>query len=68
MNTVASVRITALRDALEEEVHGLWISNDMAIKVLAAVDKATCKEMAGKADLETSQLLSIGAVPAQTAT
>jgi hypothetical protein len=31
-------RIEALRDALQDEVHGLWISNEMAIKILARID------------------------------
>jgi hypothetical protein len=33
-------RIMALRDALEDEVHGLWISSEMAIKILARIDNA----------------------------
>jgi hypothetical protein len=34
-------RILALRDALQDEVHGLWISFEMAVKVLARLDKVT---------------------------
>jgi len=51
MDTVLNIRINALRDSLEDEVHGLWISNEMAIKILAAVDVATRRAIAGEANL-----------------
>lgn len=41
MNTSEYARVQALRDALDEEVHGLWISNEMAVKILARLDVVT---------------------------
>jgi hypothetical protein len=38
-----AARIEALKKALDDEVHGLWISDDMAVKVLAAVDAAAAR-------------------------
>jgi hypothetical protein len=41
VDDLQKARIKALTYALDEEVHGLWISTDMAVKVLAAVDAVT---------------------------
>ncbi|MEX3894782.1 hypothetical protein [Paraburkholderia sp. BR10954] len=44
MNLENDPRILVLRDALEDEVHGLWISFEMAVKVLivAALAMSAC--------------------------
>lgn len=34
MESMQDPRVAALRDALHEEVHGLWISNEMAVNNL----------------------------------
>ncbi|MCI0151573.1 hypothetical protein KNO81_37595 [Paraburkholderia sediminicola] len=41
MNASLYARVQALRNALDEEVHGLWISDDMAVKILARLDATT---------------------------
>ncbi|CAE6935735.1 hypothetical protein R70211_05379 [Paraburkholderia domus] len=41
MNTLQYARVQALRDALDQEVHGLWISDEMAVKILARLDAVT---------------------------
>ena len=41
MNTTQYARVQALRDALDAEVHGLWISDEMAVKILARLDTVT---------------------------
>lgn len=41
MNASQYARVQALRHALDAEVHGLWISDEMAVKVLAHLDKVT---------------------------
>ena len=41
MNTSQYARVQALRDALDAEVHGLWISDEMAVKILARLDTVT---------------------------
>lgn len=40
MNADQNPRVRALRNALDEEVYGLWISCETAIKVLACIDNA----------------------------
>ena len=47
MNLENDPRILELRDALQDEVHGLWISFEMAVKVLARLDKVTAAASAG---------------------
>jgi hypothetical protein len=41
MNASLYAWAQALRNALEEEVHGLWISGDMTVKILASLDATT---------------------------
>ncbi|WP_322023429.1 hypothetical protein [Burkholderia sp. BCC1977] len=38
MNAYQQARVRALQQALDDEVHGLWISDEMARNVLARVD------------------------------
>lgn len=45
MTTATDPRIEVLKVALDEEVHGLWISTDMAVKVLAAIDAIQKKHL-----------------------
>lgn len=41
MKAAQDPRVQALRNVLQEEMHGLWISDEMAVKILDCVDKAT---------------------------
>jgi hypothetical protein len=44
MNAGNDPRIQVLRDALQDEVYGLWISTEMSVKILARLDKTTTNE------------------------
>lgn len=49
MTEPADPRVEALKTALDNEVHGLWLSDEMAIKVLAAIDHVGRPEEPNKA-------------------
>ncbi|MEK2606590.1 hypothetical protein [Burkholderia arboris] len=40
METLQELRIRALKQALDDEVHGLWISHEMATNIIARLDDA----------------------------
>lgn len=45
MNASQYARVQALRHALDAEVHGLWISDEMAVKILARLDTVASAEL-----------------------
>ncbi|CAE6964548.1 hypothetical protein R70199_07593 [Paraburkholderia domus] len=58
MSASSYARVQALRGALEEEVHGLWISDEMAVKILARLDMVTAvasKPNTGESDSSCRQ-------------
>ncbi len=58
MDASSCARVQVLRGALEEEVHGLWISDEMAVKILARLDMATAvplKPNSGECDSSNQQ-------------
>jgi hypothetical protein len=52
MKEYQDARVQVLRNALDEEVHGLWISNDMAVRILACLDKVTPDAMNPAAEFD----------------
>lgn len=45
LNAFLYARVQALRNALDDEVHGLWISDDMAVKILTRLDATTANPL-----------------------
>jgi hypothetical protein len=54
MNAGHDPRIQVLREALQDEVHGLWISTEMAVKILARLDKTANNESGHQAAIAAS--------------
>jgi len=52
-------QVQALRNALKEEVHGLWISDDTAVRILARLDATTehARKFASENNDGSAQLL-----------
>jgi hypothetical protein len=50
VETCLELRIRALTQALDDEVHGLWISHEMAANIIARLDDAMSMANARVAD------------------